>query len=1149
MFTCTNCGKQNPDDAKFCQNCGRPLAIICPRCQTRNTADANFCKNCGHSLTADSSSNAHDKPPADLPANTPHTTATSERRFVTILFCDVVGSTAMGEWLDPEEWTEIMNGMYRHMIPPVNRYGGTVARLMGDALLALFGAPLAHEDDPYRAIRAALDILEDLRPYQEQIRTRLTGEALALEPTDLEVRIGINTGLAVVGQVGSGSKYEYTAMGDAVNLASRMEQTAAPGTVQIAHDTFEAVRARVESRPLEPLLVKGKREPVQAYRVLGLRQGQESRQDYGRLQAPLTGRNQEMNELAGALSRLQAGYGQVICLIGEGGIGKSRLVRELARLSRGFRAGTNWYLTESYSFEASQPYGLFQRLLRRVGGIARDDAPPVFSQKIDKLTAVLPEERREQTADVLAALFGLAGAAGQGQPQGEDFKRELFESVSALVRAWAESKPTILVFEDLHWTDPASAELIKHLLPLTDPLPLLVICVLRPYTDAPAWTVRQHAQSTLPQRYQEIELKPLSAAASNDLVGALLNMDDLPQQVGALLAEKTTGVPYFIEEIVRDLIEREVLVCEAESRVWRVAQDAAQVDIPDSLEAVLVSRMDRLDPNTRKTLQLAAVIGRSFYYRVLHLIAANTEQLEQHIAQLEQVGMILESARQPELQYIFRHVLAQEAAYNTILFKRRRQYHRRVGEAIEQIFSGQTNDQASLLAHHFYLAGDEERAQHYDTIAAQNAARLYANEEALAHYSRALEIGRRLTPNDHSLARLYQERGQIFSLLGDFDQALEDLQQALDLAQAAQENMLVWRVLLDLGNLWTSRDYHNAGDYYERALDLARQLHDPQILSRSLNRMGNWNANAEHPQQAADFHREALAIIEQSADRPGLANTLDLLGIAHLLAGNYLEAHHYFDRAVELFRALGDRHRLASSLSTQRAGVTYHDLAFVFADEIVTAAAETAQEALHISKEIGWLAGESFALWVLSLNAVLQGRCGPALEMTHKGLQLAAEIDHRQWMAGHERNLAVLYCLLLQGEQGQQHAQRALELAQETGSQYWINQAMAALAKSYLLQGAFDRCRITLAAVLSPSTPMDSQAKRFCWFQQAQLALSEGDVGQALDIATLLDASISGAADHVLPNLQRLRAQCRRVHLARNPGRGAVRPPAALASL
>ncbi len=1122
MITCPNCSNQNPADAKFCQNCGHSLEIVCSNCQTPNATDANFCKNCGLRLAT---------PETPLPAPTDGMesgtrTGEAERRFVTILFCDVVGSTSVGELLDPEEWSEIMTGMFERLIPVVSRYGGTVSRLMGDAVLALFGAPVAHEDDPYRAILAAVDMLEAARPYQERVRNDLARSGVIIEePNYLEVRIGINTGLAVVGEIGADEKREYTAMGDAVNLAARMEQTAQPGTIQISQDTYMNVKTRIQAEALDPLVVKGKRKPVFAYRVTGLDAPASLGKEFSGGESLLVGRDKEIKHLAKAIADLHEGEGQIITLIGEGGIGKSRLVAELSRLADEHPAPVNWYMAESLSFEGSQPYGLIQRLLRRASGISRDDAPDAIGRKMTALLRVLAPQQRSQLETVLQALFGLQSGRQQSQLQGEEFKRELFDGMQSLVRAWAADKPTILVFEDLHWSDSASVELVSHLLALTSEVPLLLVCVFREYATSAAWPIKEYARSAFTGRYKEIKLQPLTAEASNNLIGNLLDISELPPEIGQLIADKATGVPYFIEELVRDLVERGVLVRAGEKEVWQAAIGLDEIEIPDNLEAVLVSRMDRLDHEARRTLQLAAVIGRSFFYRVLKMIAGRKDELDQELKQLQQTGMILEQARVPELQYIFRHALAQEAAYNTILFRRRRQYHRQVGEAIEELFAGQVNEQAPLLAYHFHQAGDNQRALPYYQLAAENAARLYANEEAVLHYNKAIDIIGSHAQEDVSLALLHHERGLILEVLGEFEEARTDLEIALQIARSAGDDTLVWRLLLDLGNLWTSRDYVEARDYYEEALQLARNLDDPEALARNLNRLGNWYANAEHPQQAITFHQEALEIIEQLDDIPGLANTLDLLGMANLLAGNNIEAHHFFDRAVALFRELDDRFRLAGSLATRRAGVTYNELADMQSIKMSEAAEKSANEALQLSKEIGWLAGEAFAYWFLSLNNVLLGRYKQGLAMANRGLQIATEIGHRQWMASHEFVLGVFYCDILAGQKAQRHSERALELARETGSQYWTNQAVGVLARSYLLQGKLSHCRTILSTVLNPSTPMDSHSKRFCWLRRTELALAEGEAEFALEIINRLAASFSSSAASEIPALWGLHAE------------------------
>lgn len=811
MITCANCNNENPADAKFCQNCGHALQITCANCQALNDPDANFCKNCGQRFSPHSPKSTSQEDHQYLSE-----IGQSERRFITILFCDIVGSTAIGERLDPEEWTEIMNGVFGHLIPEIARYGGTTARLLGDAVLALFGAPIAHEDDPYRAVLAALAMLENFRPYREQVWNRLQEAGLALKSTDFNVRIGINTGLAIVGNVGSGEKQEYTAMGDAVNLAARMEQTAEPGTIQISHDTYVAVNSFMELEPRGAIEIKGKEDPVRAYRVLSLKPSTDRRQASVSMESPLVGRSREMKQLIDALSSLQQGRGEIICLIGEGGFGKSRLVAELEEQASDSDGTVTWYASESYSFESSQPYGLIQRLLRRVAGITQEDHQDYTEQKITRLFDELEPVKRTQPERVIKMLLGMKGDEGQSLLQGESVEREIWQGVRALVEAWSGNQPTVLVLEDLHWSDASSIELIKYLLPLAETTPLLLVCVYRPYRQSTAWMLKQQAERSFPHHYREIMLKPLSPVASQDLVGSLLDNRDLPQKVRKLIAEKTAGVPYFIEEIVSDLIERGALIRGENEQKWQAAANIEKLQVPDSLEAVLVSRMDRLDQEARRTLQLAAVIGRSFHYRVLKSMGSENERLDQPLSELQRAGMILETTRIPEPQYTFRHVLTQEAAYDTILFRDRRRYHRQAGEAIEELFSGQLDEQASLLAMHFDKAGEKIRALPHYMRAAENAAHLYANEEAMAHNERAIKLAGELSANE--IVPVDGEPRSISALLGQVLESTGHLQMRLGNFDAARDYYLRGlstlsdsrpfdqaRFLLDIGHSWSSQ--------------------------------------------------------------------------------------------------------------------------------------------------------------------------------------------------------------------------------------------------------------------------------------------------------------------------------------------------------
>ncbi len=832
-MNCSQCGFENPSDAKFCQNCGHSLDVICPNCQTPNAPAAKFCKNCGQRLTAEA---LPVSPPPAQSTEKPAEESRGERRVVTVLFCDVVGSTALGEQLDPEEWTEIMNGVFERLIAAATRYGGTVTRLMGDSILTLFGAPTAHEDDPLRAIRAALDMLQDLRPYQDRIKKEMALAGVQPSPTDFELRIGINTGLVVVGIVGTGHKQEYTAMGDAINLAARMEQTARPGTIRVAQDTYKLIAAQVEVEVLGPVEVKGKRKAILAYQVLGLKTRPDHFPDLDSLEAPLIGRGQEVELLQRTLSRLDEGYGQILSLIGEAGLGKSRLIQEFhQRLDNGQQPNTNghssngfqWYQTESLSFEDSHPYGLFQRLLRRIAGISANESTSLVRQKIERLSESLDAEHGAQLLSGLGVLFSLGDQETATYLEGEDLKQSLLAGIVALIQSLSATRPTVLVFEDLHWADPASIELITQLFSLTDENPLLLMNTFRPEGDSEAWKVKEVAELDSPHRYLEINLQPLSAQESHELAGNLIDLAVIPEPLANKILQKTEGIPFFVEEIVRELIESGALSAGDGQQKWASDSDYEDIHIPDNIESVLVARIDRLDEEARRVLQLAAVVGRFFHYRVLMLIADSLGQLDLHLNALQQAGLIREVTREPEIEYMFRHALTQEAAYNTILLRHRRLYHQRVGEVMELLFENQLEGQAHLLAHHFHQAGDPRQALRYYMLAADSAARIYANDEAVIHYNRAIKAAGHVSLDPASQAKLHRQRGLAYETLGKIDLARLDHETALSLARASDERQVEWQALLDLGKLWASRDYNQSGNYLKQALDLARRLKDP----------------------------------------------------------------------------------------------------------------------------------------------------------------------------------------------------------------------------------------------------------------------------------------------------------------------------------
>jgi class 3 adenylate cyclase len=681
-----------------------------------------------------------------------------ERRVITALFCDVVGSTGLAERLDPEEWAEIMNRAFELLSAPVARYEGTVARLMGDALLAFFGAPTAHEDDPQRAVRAALDMLEAIQPYREELRRR--------NGIDFDIRVGMNTGPVVVGDVGSAVASEYTAMGDAVNVAARMQQTAAPGTVRLSATTYRAVEPLFEAEALGPIDVKGRVEPVDAYRVIRPRARPGRLRGIPGITAPLVGRDGELARLREALEELRQGRGQVVSLIGEAGLGKSRMLDELRQLWTGEFGQRLWIVSHGVAYDASRPYGLFQQRMREFFGIELDDPTEAIHRKVTEGMRAqgMPEE--QIALCTIAAERLIAAKALHDAPDlpADAIKAEIGAQMYAAWRRLASDSPAVLVFDDLHWADHASAELIVRLLGLTTEVPILFLFAFRPERESPAWMVRSTAMSDYSDRYTEIVLQPLDATKTDDLVSALLQIADLPGELRSLILRKTEGNPYFVEEIVRTLIDGGVVVQSRDGLHWKAATRVEDIKIPDTLQALLVARIDRLDRETRATLQLASVIGRSFYYRVLQKLSDSAIALDRHLEALALVELVREASRLPELEYMFKHELARDAAYGSILNRARRDLHRRVAQAIEALFPDKLEENAHRLAQHFEASGDAERAGRYYEMAGQAAEGLSANVESAAHYQRAVEAAERRGAPDEERSRLRRRRDEVLVL-------------------------------------------------------------------------------------------------------------------------------------------------------------------------------------------------------------------------------------------------------------------------------------------------------------------------------------------------------------------------------------------------
>ena len=666
---------------------------------------------------------------------TGRSTVNGERRVVTALFCDIVGSTSIAEQLDPEDWAEIVGGAFEVLGEPVAYYDGLVVRLLGDALLAFFGAPTAHEDDPRRAVLAALDMLEGMTAYRERVKRDFG--------VDFNIRIGINTGPVVVGEIGAGVAAEYTALGDAVNIAARMEQTAEPGSIRIAHDTYRLISPLFETEEIGPIDVKGKSQPIQAYRVLREKEKPGRLRGLDGVSAPLVGRNDELAVLKRALDALPTGRGGIVLVIGEAGLGKSRLLDEARAYWESINPGGLWDAVSGSPYDADRPYGLFERFAREAFGVRRDDGADAIHQKVD---AGL---RATGASDDVVALCSVAVERvitlnvlhDAKSFDGSEVREDIANNVTyPAYRAQALEAPIVHVFDDVQWADQASVELLERLFNLVDEVPALFICAMRPERQSPGWGLKLYAETNFPHAYAEIVLRPLDAAGTTELVDALLHIIDLPDQFRELILRKTDGNPYFVEEIVRTLVEDGVVAQANEGLRWRSDLAVQDIAIPDTLQALLMARIDRLEREARSTMQIASVIGRSFHRRILTGVSDPAAALDRHLAALQRVELVSEAARIPELEYVFKHELTRDAAYGSILNRKRRELHRKVAEAIEATFADSLTEQAHRLAVHYAMANDVDRALTYRLMAAEAAVALGASGDAAAHFAAAAEL-------------------------------------------------------------------------------------------------------------------------------------------------------------------------------------------------------------------------------------------------------------------------------------------------------------------------------------------------------------------------------------------------------------------------
>ncbi len=636
---CPNCSHNNLPEAKFCENCGQPMERICPNCHTPVNPDAKFCHNCGHQLSGVEAEARPAKPTRSqsldaLRRSAPEAMAgkilaerermQGERKLVTALFADIVGSMSLAEAMDPEDWREIVGGAHQRVSQAVYTYEGTIAQLLGDGVLAFFGAPLAHEDDPERAIRAGLSLLDAIRTYASELRA--AGRA-----DDFQVRVGLNTGLVVVGDIGTDLHMEYLAVGDTVNLAARVQSAAEPGELLVTDNTYKLATGLFEFEDQGEIEVKGKTDPIHVFRVLEESHGAVRRRGISGLESPLVGRTREFATLNQTIEEVRRGSGSIVSLVAEAGLGKSRLIAEWRRavIELGAIAPGHWFEGRCVSYGASMAHHLSTDLIRSLIGATPGTSMEATRQALRTRLETLAGAELAEVYPFLGHLLGLEleddMAARVKYLEGQALQAKYVVAFQQLLRCMAAEQPTVMICEDVHWADPSSVELGLQVMPIVPEIPLVVVLVSRPDKESPGWRMIELAREVAGAGALELHLAPLTEQDSRQLVSNLLKVEALPDDLRAMILSKAEGNPFFVEEVIRMLIDQGQIA--SEEGQWKVAGNLESLDIPDTLQGVLMARIDRLPEDAKRTLQVASVIGRQFRASILEEVLREIGQL------------------------------------------------------------------------------------------------------------------------------------------------------------------------------------------------------------------------------------------------------------------------------------------------------------------------------------------------------------------------------------------------------------------------------------------------------------------------------------------------------------------------------------------
>ena len=1046
---CPDCQHKNRPSAKFCSNCGSKLPKFCPECGAEVEEGDRFCSECAAPLGGSPKTEIKKNEKFDPSTQTPPHLAKrilskrklieGERRTITVLYADAKGFTPISERLGEERIYDLSKEFVDLMMEAVYRYEGTINQFRGDGIMALFGAPIAHEDAARRAVAAALDMQKDLKQLGDKI--------LKAHKIELQFRIGLNTGPVVVGKIHDNLEMEFTAYGDTMNLGARMEAMAEPGTVYLSENTFRAVSGYYECESLGLHKVKGKEKSVKIYKALRpkpIKTRFEIATEKGL--APFVGRRQEMTVLLEYIGKVKRGKGQVMMISSEAGTGKSRLLLEFRKAIKEMKI--RWLEGKCISFGQNISYLPFIDIIRKTFDVEEDDTRESIIEHIEKKTSGWETSAVENITYLKYLLNVSADGSEVLKMDPMERRAGIFDGLRTILLQESRQNPLVVVVEDLHWIDEQSEDALKALVDVIAAIPVLLILTYRPEYS------HKLGERTY---YSRLSLGNLIPEEGVELASGMLQVEYLPEDLQQLISRKGEGNPFYIEEVIYSLLESGVL--HRVNGTYELNRPVEEIRVPDTVQEVILSRIDRLEHQTREAIQLASVIGREFTFRLLYRIFDEEVKLDERMEELKVLELIHQKAYFPEISYMFKHALTQDVAYSTLLLEKRKVLHGIIGSAIETLYTERLPEQYEVLAYHYFEGEVWEKAFEYQLRSAKKSAANFANQEAINYFDQAIQAYEKLeNASKEMLIEIYTAKGNIYFAMTEFIKSRENFDLLAKLARSLGNRSLEGRALAYAAHSYVWAHEFEKGELVaKQALKIAESEKDEAARSVSTYVLFFLNAMTGQIIGSETAAKKILKISNKSGQPIFESLSCIWLNLIYNWRGQFDQSHIYSQKGMQI----ADKNYLAFPTVMTRFG------------------------------------------YALGLGG--DGRYNEAIKIMKDSLALCVRMNDKVVQVRHLNTLGWVYNELCDWDRAREFNQRSLDLALPTKDTELILNASINLADSALGSGNLDQARKMLEELYT-SLPQQHEWMKWRYTQHlthtfGEALLIKGDLERSLKMA------------------------------------------------